>query len=91
MKRMAADDINIFGKMLLESGDLRSLARSLSTNDGTLFRSFEPLVTHMLWRVSQRRTWPIPRDDLVDRRSFNVVDYVVGGSGDEMAIGKNLE
>lgn len=50
---VAADDVDIFGEMLLEGSNLRSFARSLATDDGTLFRCFNGSVTQHHRRVSQ--------------------------------------
>ncbi len=39
VKRMAADDFDILGKMFLKCCNLRSFARCLSSDDGSLLRS----------------------------------------------------
>jgi hypothetical protein len=92
MKRMTADNVNVLRQRFLESSNFGGFARSLAANNCTLFRGFRVSVTRSYnGGVTQSHTWSIPRNNLADRRSFDVVDYVVGGSGDEMTVGKNLE
>ncbi len=87
---MARDNVYICWKVFLEGGDLRSLAGSLTSNDSTLLRSYWTSVFEWNY-MSIVHTWTILGDNLVDRGSFHVVDYVVAGSRNEMTIGKYID